>query len=480
VGVAVVTSLLTLILGVVVRITPLLPPSGEGCDSWYYLSYIREFRRSRQFPIRLRTYVLDIEEQWYPPLFPLVLYLFPAKLLDRFHWLVAPMFDLGQMALVLGVVAATNQSAVTLAVAGLTYALMPTLIDECQSLSSRPFGSLFATIALLILIEASGPRSVIMAGLAVSVVLLGHKLSSQLLFVALPLLSLVTTDWRYVSALAAGIVLAFVLSGGFYRKVLLGHLDILRFWSRNHYYYTAHQFADSPIYGKGPTSYRYYRPGWRGGLKTALRLFVHQPFALWLIALWPLGEQRDAFYWWAVAVALAATLTTAIPRLRFLGEGHRYWKLAALPLAYIGAVAIANRDVAAIGVFLVAVAVSVAADARLWLAARTAERGRSQAIEAAVEFLCQLRAEPVLCLPLTLADRVAYSTEQAVIWGGHSAGFSLLEGFYPVLTRPISEFVKRWSVGALLLDRSFVDPASIGLELRPPIFEAGRLGIYQL
>ena len=478
---AIALSAALVLAAAIVRVWPQLRYPPGGCDSWYYLGYVRELRRTKRFPVALPGYLMDIPEQWYPPLFPLLLTIVPPRVIDRVHWLVAPIADLAVMALALVTVGRSTGSLVAVAVAGIAYAVTPTLVHESQVLSSRPFGALLVAVALLLAIEAPTALGVALASVGVAAVLLSHKLSTQFLAVAFATLALATGDLRYIGIPLFGLVLAFLLSGGFYAKVLRGHADILRFWRRHHAYYTAHLVDDSPLLGAGRTSRSlYYRPGVRGALYTITRLALHQPFLVWLVAAAAAGA-IDPFFWWASTAGLCAIATTVVPGLRFLGEGHKYWKFSALPLSVVGGRMVADGDLLAGVAFVAALAAALIADALVFRRERAAGRERDN--DALDRVIDHVRASPfdrLVCLPVTIADQILFRSGRAVLWGSHSAGFSLLEGFYPVITRPFAELVGTWRLEALVLDRRYTSPERLGLADATPSFTAGEYAVYPL
>jgi hypothetical protein len=57
--------------------------------------------------------------------------------------------------------------------------------------------------------------------------------------------------------------------------------------------------------------------------------------------------------------------------------------------------------------------------------------------------------------PLQAAEPVAEKTPHAVLWGGHGLGFNQLEGFFPVLTRPLSEIIYKNEINYVLWDSNY-------------------------
>jgi hypothetical protein len=296
----------------------------------------------------------------------------------------------------------------------------------------------------------------------------------------LPVLAIVTRDPRYVLVIAIGLLIAIVASRGFYWKVLMGHADVLRFWRRNYRLYTAHQFDDSPIYGRGhSTGYRYYGEGLRGQVRLVGRLVLHQPFVVLLLPATALIASGDPPAWWALTVAAVAFATTLVPDLRFVGEGHKYWKYAAVPLAYLAARLVPVGDPATAMMFVGAFVACIVAIAYLYRAPPVDRSADAVAQDAVARFIRSSKLDRILCFPLTIADKIAYETGRSVFWGTHSAGHDKVTGFYPVLTIPLSDLATTWRPGGIVVDRSYVDPERLDLALSAPIFEVGPYSVFQ-
>lgn len=58
----------------------------------------------------------------------------------------------------------------------------------------------------------------------------------------------ITGDLRIAIILPASMLVALILSGGFYRNILRAHWDIVIFWYRNWPWLQAHPVKESPIY----------------------------------------------------------------------------------------------------------------------------------------------------------------------------------------------------------------------------------------
>lgn len=125
-----------LLIALGLRLLPhLLISGGIGVDHWFWKTYIETYRQERQFPPVLPRYVFD-EQQWYPPLFPLLMSHLPPVLFERYGHYVSIIIDLMRMALLLGATYWLTKGAVSAVfVAGLVYATSAILISYNMQLN---------------------------------------------------------------------------------------------------------------------------------------------------------------------------------------------------------------------------------------------------------------------------------------------------------------------------------------------------------
>jgi len=89
------TSFLLLIaIGVGVRFRPFRTNANLGVDHWYWLLCAEDIKKRRRLPPRLPYFMLEIEEQWYPPLYAALLALLPMKVLERHAGKISQLLDL--------------------------------------------------------------------------------------------------------------------------------------------------------------------------------------------------------------------------------------------------------------------------------------------------------------------------------------------------------------------------------------------------
>lgn len=480
----VIASLCLFGLALGIRIYPLLKHTLGGIDAWYFLSYIRELKRTKRFPVKLPQYLMDIEEQWYPPGFPLLLALLPTSFLHEYHWLISPLIDCLQLLLLYVFTLTTTGSLLAAIIASAIYAVTYTLISENLNMNSRSLGATAEVALMLCIVQYIDQAQwwwLVTSLVMGAVVLLTHKMSTQCFVFTILFLTLIESGLTYIT-LAIGIVIfTLVVSGGFCYKVLLGHIDILLFWQRNLHNLGAHQILESPIYkGEVGVDTKAYKPGMTGLILNVRRVLSHNFFLIPLLIAPFVGYGVDRLYWWAISVYILAFVTTLFGPLRFLGEGYKYLKMAAFPTAYVLSRGGADGYHPILATFIgLAVLVNLSLIVRLYKILSAENRGEtttSQALSEAVQFIGRLPQGVVLCLPQTYPDYVVYHTNHKVLWGGHSGGFNLVEDFFPVLRKPIEYFIEKYHVSCILLDKDYVTPAVLGLDSNSSVKELRTIG----
>lgn len=450
----------------ILRIYPHLRHKPGGVDTWFYLFYIEQLKKEKKFPVKLDYFLMEEKEQWYPPAFPIFLSFIPHKLLYRYHWLVSPLVDCLQLLILYFFTLLMTRSSNTALLAGLIYAAAPTLYLENRNLNSRSFGALWHTLAMISVIYFSNfPTTWSLVSIVIFgyLVLMSHKLTAQALFFNLLFFALIKVDWIYLAFMGGILLTTFVLSFGFYYKVLLAHLDILKFWKRHLVNLRAHQILDSPVYGvTGDYSRKFFKPGFKGVAEIGARLFVYNPFLCLIPLIFMCGFPLDDYFLWAFAILFFTFLTAYFKPVRFLGEGFKYLKLGIFPIAYISAGYFFTYESNLFNYSVILLIVlSFAVDIFLY---SYTTRQRDESVTSTItpdlmEMINVIAKSPgkrVLCLPVIISEVVAYHTRKKVLWGGHGYGFKMLEGFFPVLEKPLERFLHRYKIDYLLLDKLYI------------------------
>lgn len=476
----------------------------SGVDTWYYLASADELRRTRRLPISLPQYLLHDRTESYPPGFIVLLSALPQKLVRRHFWLISPAIDAIHLLFLYLITYRLTNSIVTTAIGALIYAVVPQLIAETRSLNPRALGALLASIAMFAVFRAVLPETaatelllgpspwmvVAAAVLLIAILFLSHTTVAIAFSFSTLLFSLVFMDWRYVGFTIAGFATAFLISGGFYARVLMNHVHALRFWRRNLRYRDAEPILDSPLYGHESGSPRKRPRRWRSLRWQAVRLVGENPFVIpmLLIPVPALAFWGQHMYWWAIGVIGWAAATTFVPPLRVFGPGYLYLKASVFPTAIALALAVGGPEPPAPRVaVLVAGAglVSLAALAFFYVFTRTRKTELTSSLPRGLaevtSDLAGLPGEGVLVLPTMYADYVCYNARKQTLWGGHSGDLSRFEAIAPVVRRPFDELIEKYGLRYVLLDLSYVTPEQIRLAERlSPLRSAESFVLYQV
>jgi hypothetical protein len=291
-----------------------------------------------------------------------------------------------------------------------------------------------------------------------ALIIMTHKMTLQLYTVLLPFWALALHSVRPILALVGGVAIYVAIVGPrFAVYQFRAHWDIVRFWNRHWPRLGAHQFHDSPIYGavSAACSTCFHKPGIRGVL-CHLRMVVSYaptnlvlPLASLATGIWP----PPWLLMWLAGIYIWAFTTLFVPALRCLGGGHLYVFNAVAPGAcYVAWLPDAPMTgvILAVGILLNAVSIVAA-----WRIVRGRSAGRDEMFHQAVSALATRPTGRVAVFPLQSAEAVAWATPHAVLWGGHSYGFSRMEGFFPVLTEPLSRFLREFNIRWMLCDDRF-------------------------
>jgi len=463
--VTVLVAFISLSVALYLRIFPHRVSGDElGVDHWFWKAYVETYRRERHFPPTLPQYILD-EEQWYPPLFPLFLTRLPRIIFNDYNHLLATLIDLIRMLLMLyftGLLTDWNPWA--LGAAGLSYATTPILISYNIQLNPRGLGALFLDGLIVLcfwLLLMGGSTWLLLPILLLSgCILLTHKMTTQLFW----FLCLVGAFWVnkwFLTLIPASVLIAMILSRGFYWKVLRAHWDIVSFWHRNWRWLQAHPIKESPIYGEAgyETPTKMHRKGLPGLVRHLRYLLGYHP-GVWMLCMVVAGGliplEANETIWivgWTAFILSFASLTVFVPWMKCLGSGYFYLYNAAFPAALLWGVAVSlvEMNLLVMIYFIITVALNLISIAAFSQKLRFSKTQKTdQHFGSLLNYLRNAPKGSVMCLPPQWYDRVAYETGQPVLYGGHGFGFMLLESVFPRLLVPIREIVERYYIRYLI------------------------------
>jgi hypothetical protein len=477
------------------RINPAL-----GVDNWYWLLCIEEVKRYHRIPARLPYFMLEIEEQWYPPLYSFVMALFPMNILKKRGGEIAQLMDLlNGVTIFLSVLWLSDNNSVAFISA---FSYMIAFFPLSYSLQLQPRGLSNFLLTLIVIglwYYIDTQYLVIWLGvLILSVLLLFlHKMTTQIWVVYLFGFGIWSRDWTLPALLPASVLLAIIISKGFYLKVLKAHWDIITFWHENIKNLGSHQYYESPLYRKeGFASTAIHQEGLRHQLRKLWSLFLYNVFIVLLPILMYCGQyhyQDDlkSFMWcWLGLTYLWIFLTTFVPYFKALGAGILYLYQSFLPLFLLVALLVYDLPPHLQWVLFILWAFGLILSVLQWEKhCRNAAHQGKDVLQAGLgEVLNYLKEQPkdgVFCIPFVLSDPTAYWTRKKVFWGGHSFGFhKMLKPYFPIMRMNVVETLENHPLNYILVKNGYLDSLrDIGLEEGKKVrqlYHSGEFELYEV
>jgi len=486
-----------IIIGAIfLRLLPrLLSGTNIGADHWFWNLYIETYRNNRIFPPIISEYLLD-EKQWYPPLFPLLISKLPKPIFDRLNFIIAILIDILRMMLMMTLLWIFNKDIQIICIAGIIYGLTPMLISYNMQLNPRGLGALFLDLLIVLIMiinQKSGPLWLwAIVSLLSGLILLTHKMTTQIFWFLCIAAGILLKEWIYFALIPTSMLIALIISKGFYINVLRAHWDIVTFWNRNWRKLQAHPIKESPIYGEPgyETPGKFHKKGIKGVLRHLFYLWGFNPslwvllfFCLLLLIISKNSHISNFDYWllgWTFCITLFALATTFLPVLKCLGGGYLYLYNAAFPSAILITLILEINKSYSVFVFIFVVSLIANLSVIISYYFKTSKRNtqsKDLEFDSAIEYLKNALPGVIMCLPFTFCDVIAYKTRKTVLFGAHGFGFKLLEPIFPVLLLPFSEIYKRYNVIYLLTIDSYL-PQEIAKEI--PFSEIIKFGKYTI
>lgn len=494
------------LIGFALQYYPRLFNNYFGIDVWTRLLETDAVRQNNhKIPDKIERGFIITGEFDYPPVFPWVLSWFPKRWIERYQGIVSPFFDaLTNLAIYFIVMQTIGDVRVALA-AQFVYTFIPMIVLENSSLTPRSLGYFLFTVAFylqIVVYQWGGITEqpvVFLAALLVSLlVFLSHRFAAQSLFFIDIAATLALQSAIFLTIFLVAFALAFVVTRGYYLRVLRGHLFNIYFWIVNQEYRYWHQV-------KGNISAK-RNPDFVGKIYYFLNKFA--PFALFGVNFWiasavgfVLAQATGfnlgvivannwifLFSWWVIFFYLLAALVLSSKYLVCIGEGQRYLEMAAAPSAIIAGylfVAFLGTPYAML-VIIVFVALNLGNLAMILLVQRTGvvkDRNRSLTPEMRKLFAAvnKLPGKPrILSIPHYMTTMLIYFTKADVLVNADNPGVMRINDIWPLITEPISAIVARHSITHVVIKESFASTKELKGFNGKEIFRADDIVVYAM
>lgn len=292
----------------ILQIYPRIFSPQNGIDLYRWLKYSREIRsNSFKFPKYIDKYIIKARFS-YPPTFLLLLALFSSNFLEKFNYIISPLFSIIEnLILFLIVFYITNSETISI-LSCIIYSSTPANIIENMFLGTRSLGQLCYFIYLISLyFYIFEEYSLYILVVSNSLVLVTHRMSTQLMLFTNIFISICLLDLNFIFSMILAVIFSIFITAGQYYMVLKGHLAQVIFY-----------IGEFSSQLKG---FFYFN-------KTFIFAIIgRNPYILLAgyLAITKNHELIDYFIIYLFTfIFFVAVITTFISILRSLGEGHRY------------------------------------------------------------------------------------------------------------------------------------------------------------
>ncbi|MEX2013166.1 MAG: hypothetical protein WD967_02075, partial [Candidatus Levyibacteriota bacterium] len=461
-------SLPLALVAFIFEIYPRLANRKFGVDVWTHLLYLKEYHKQKGIPKKIENGFLVPGEYDYPPAFIFILSLFPFRIVKKYEFAFSPFFDVLHLIIIFLISYSLTENLLIALLTQALYILTPIIVLENSSATPRSLGYTLFTIFLFSLFLFTQTGMYYLLAIAVfssTIILLSHRFTSQSVLFFSVFFSIIEKNIIYIEAFAISFFLAIIVSKGFYLKVLRGHLGNLSFWYKNINYRFSHQV-------KG--NYRQHKTG-DFIFKLYNQFLKFPPFMLTITNPWtlpslymflfsnPANPILQKMVWWVVFSYILATVTTWVPKLRFLGEGQRYLELSAFPAALLSSiffVDMMNTNLSNIvaGYYVL---VGIASFLTIIIIQRKGIikdklRTVTPDMEEMFSYLKNLKNKPkLLCIPHQITTNTIYHTGCPVFVNASYWTINLISDVYPYLRKNARDILKEKNLDAILLNEDY-------------------------
>ncbi|MFQ6061503.1 MAG: hypothetical protein ACE5KV_09495, partial [Thermoplasmata archaeon] len=340
----------------------------------------------------------------------------------------------------------------------------------------RPYGELFATLAILfalLFIVFHNPWFGSVSVVFIALVLLTGKFPTQaVLFSYIGFSVYYLTLW-FLLFFSLGIALAVLLSRGYYLKTLRAHIRHSRFYQTTIVY--RHVWTKTVSGFKELRSLFSRNRHRKARVRTILlrnpiiNALIFSPFlpVFWVIlpSAWKLLASDEVLISMAVwaNVMFLLVIVISIRQLRFLGEAERYESFGVFPLCILIPILLFSlKSVFFWSLFTLAIVYSVIVvyfNYRVSAKFFGGSKEDREMSEELIRFLQSLPAGKVLCVPANISPEVTYKTKHSTMyWGGSLPGknfghkeFSELFAEFPYPNRQLGRVGSKYGADIILL-----------------------------
>lgn len=487
-------GLIVPLLSFVLQIWPRLINKYFGVDTWRFLMIADYLRRYKRKPESVPQYIISTPFA-YPPVLITLLSFFPKKTLEKYQFVISPAIDVINNFVIFTATYFLTKDIRAAIFAQIIAALTPVIVMEASNLSARIFSHLIFYSSFFSLILFSLNNNFIWLAIATIMLIVlfyTHKLALQTYLVGVIAFSFMERNPFYLLFFISIFLVVYLLGGRSYKIILEDHLAVLSYFKKYIDLRFAHQFRGvlkekenkdfiNKLYSlsfKNPFVYLLGNNPWLG---IFLAISVLNYFRLTNFTTALDSQELSKMNTWLFALLVWAFLTLSIKKIRFLGEGNRYIEYAVLPLSVIlGAyfsLFWSNFGLMFILIFSIFSVSLLTAIIYIQQKAIVNDKARtlSPDLWKVINYLNSLNKEELrmVFFPNTLGDPIMYFIKAKALLTDGGKGMHELKDLIPVVSKPMSEIIKKYNLNYILIEESFVTIKELKLKSCKDIIKFG-------
>lgn len=426
----------------------------------------------------------------YPPVFPWLLSFVPKKTLFALQGFIAPIFDVLQNIIVFLITLQLTNKIEVAVLSQLIYATIPLTILENSYLTPRSLGYLNLTLAFYPLILYSVNHQIfylIASFIFIILIFFTHKFATQSLFFISLFFTLIEKNPLYIVVFLSGMIMAILISKGYYFRIFGGHIGNILFWFKNIDYRFAHQVRGLITQNK--------KTDFVGQIYNLMRLF--SPVMLlatnpWMIFTFiylidksfnlSLFSQNILYFKLSLWVLFFYFFSIFVLSFKFLipiGEGQRYLEMATAPCAIIGSIVIYslfNTIYRAPTIFIFSFLILMNLVLIIFLQWKGIIKDKNRSMTSDMipvfSFINKYINPRILCVPHQITTMVLYNTRAKVLVDIESGTLQKISDVFPVLRKNVYEIAKKYNLNLLVLKKDYATMKELKIKNKDLLFDS--------
>lgn len=405
----------------------LLNPEWTNTDAYVHFNIISEIRQHGHIPPEYHSQTLHPGKFTYPPLIHVVLSLLPERYYRTVDRVFSPAVDVLFGTLLIVLVPAGILDVSGAAVALVLFVATPQFVRPDMphgvGLSARKPGVILLSIGVLSFLfwTTSDSTGALAVALVASTLLPLTSMFSMQAFMFITLTLTVFYNPLSIVYFVGSVLLAILVSGGLYWRILVGHLRFVTDYAKEKQYkFLYNGFKSVDTIKRFLRAVRAQSP--KDALETLfdsilLRSVVDNLFMIPTVVVIFSGVPAtvpQGYVIWVIA-GLGAYVLTSVYHLRFLGHAGRYLEHAFVPSIVIVAASFGERGAAFDWIVYLTVFGGIASIvAYVIVQQRWTDKTERNSLESLVEQLQTLPPGRVLIQPRYMGAEIAWKTDHAV------------------------------------------------------------------